>query len=411
MSDEGSPLSLEQVRAAAAVGRLPELARQLVADRRWSSLEVLLSIAATPSLPLEDVVSALSAILQGLAELPEADAREAALELRQAQLHAASALARRADRTPLTERERGGLRASAGLLAGLGELRRAAELFEKAGDDARAAETWGDLGELDRMEACLAREEAHRQGRLRITEARRSFETLTAAGERCEAVRIALALRETDLDSHELLVRGRQMAGRLCRGRGISLRLADGRVLGLAGLPATLGRDPTVEVPLREPTVSRHHARLHPEGAGMAIEDLGSRGGTRLGGHPVAGRLPLRGTGEIRLGDACVLRYRTMDETVLELRGSSGLDREHWSLIADRGIDLGPALALPASLTLGFGSGVARLERPLELPLRIDGQLVGRGCDLLHGDRIETPNGDRLEVLCEVLCKALCKVL
>ena len=88
------------MRAAAAVGRLPELARQLVADRRWSSLEVLLSIAATPSLPLEDVVAALSAVLAGLGELPEADAKEAALELRQAQLHAASALARRADRCP-----------------------------------------------------------------------------------------------------------------------------------------------------------------------------------------------------------------------------------------------------------------------------------------------------------------------
>ena len=399
MSDEGSPLSLEQVRAAAAVGRLPELARQLVADRRWSSLEVLLAIAATPSLPLEDVVAALSAVLQGLNELPEADAKEAALELRQAQLHAALALARRADRSPLTERERGGLRASAGLLAGLGELRRAAELFERAGDDVRAAETWGALGELDRMESCLAREETRRHARLRIAEARRSFDSLSTAGERCAAVRIALELGETDLDSHDLLVRGRQMEARLCRGRTLSLRLADGRVLGLAGLPAILGRDPTVEIPVREPTVSRHHARLCSEGAVTAIEDLGSRGGTRLGGYPLAGRLPLRGSGEIQLGAACVLRYRAIEDTLLELRGKSGLDREHWTLVGEGTLNLGPALGLPAPLTVSFSSGVARLERPLELPLRVDGQLVGRGCDLLHGDRIETPGGDKLEVL------------
>jgi hypothetical protein len=399
MSDEGSPLSLEQVRSAAAVGRLAELARQLVADRRWSSLEVLLSIAATPSLPLEDVVAALSAVLQGLGELPEADAKEAALELRQAQLHAASALARRADRSPLTERERGGLRASAGLLAGLGELRRAAELYEKAGDDLRASETWGALGELDRMEACLGREEGRRQSRLRVTEARRAFETLSAAGERQQAVRVALELREADADSHELQTRGRQMEARLCRGRGVSLRLADGRVLGVAGLPATLGRDPTVELPVREPSVSRHHARLSAEGPQVAIEDLGSRGGTRLGGFPLAGRLPLRGTGEIALGSACTLRYRAADGGLLELRGSSGLDREHWSLVGTDDIELGPALGWPTSARVTFRSGVARLERALDLLLRVDGQLVGRGCDLLHGDRIETPSGDRLEVL------------
>jgi tetratricopeptide (TPR) repeat protein len=399
MSDEGSPLSLEQVRAAAAVGRLAELARQLVADRRWSSLEVLLSIAATPSLPLEDVVAALSAVLQGLGELPEADAKEAALELRQAQLHAASALARRADRSPLTDRERGGLRASAGLLAGLGELRRAAELYEKAGDDLRASETWGALGELDRMEACLAREETRRQSRLRVSEARRAFETLSAAGERQQAVRVALELREADPDSHELQTRGRQMEARLCRGRGVSLRLADGRVLGVAGLPATLGRDPTVELPVREPSVSRHHARLSAEGAQVAIEDLGSRGGTRLGGFPLAGRLPLRGAGEIALGSACGLRYRALGDGLLELRGSSGLDREHWSLVGASDIELGPALGWPTSLRVTFRGGVARLERALDLLLRVDGQLIGRGCDLLHGDRIETPSGERLEVL------------
>ncbi len=399
MSEEGSPLSLEQVRAAAAVGRLPELARQLVADRRWSSLEVLLSISATPSLPLEDVVAALSAVLAGLGELPEADAREAALELRQAQLHAASALARRADRNPLTERERGGLRASAGLLAGLGELRRAAELYEKAGDDVHAAETWGGLGELDRMEVCLAREEARRQARLRIAEARRRFETLSVSGERLEAVRAALDVGETDLDSHELTTRSRQMETRLCRGRGVGLRLPDGRVLGVAGLPATLGRDPTVEISIREPTVSRHHARLLAVGADIGIEDLGSRGGTRLGGFPLAGRLALRGAGEIALGASCLLRFRALAGGVLELRGSTGLDREHWTLVGTGEIDVGPALGLATWLRIAFRNGVARLQRPLELPLRVDGQLVGLGCDLLHGDRIETPSGDRLEVL------------
>jgi hypothetical protein len=399
MSEEGSPLSLEQVRAAAAVGRLAELARQLVADRRWSSLEVLLSIAATATLPLEDVVAALTAVLQGLGELPEADAKEAALELRQAQLHAASALARRADRNPLTERERGGLRASAGLLAGLGELRRAAELYEKAGEDGQAAETWGALGDLDRMEACLAREESRRQGRLRIAQARRRFETLSVAGDRAAAIRVGLELDETDLDSHELATRSRQLDARLCRGRAVTLRLPDGRTFGVAGLPATLGRDPTVEIPLREPTVSRHHARLTARGTDIEIEDLGSRGGTRLGGFALAGRLTLRGAGEIALGAGCVLRFRATDDGVLELRGLQGLDREHWTLVGAGQVALAGALQLPGTLSLSFSSGVARLERSVDLPLKVDGQLIGLGCDLLHGDRIELPSGGKIEIL------------
>jgi hypothetical protein len=152
-------------------------------------------------------------------------------------------------------------------------------------------------------------------------------------------------------------------------------------------------------LPVREPSVSRHHARLSAEGPQVAIEDLGSRGGTRLGGFPLAGRLPLRGTGEIALGSACTLRYRAADGGLLELRGSSGLDREHWSLVGTDDIELGPALGWPTSARVTFRSGVARLERALDLLLRVDGQLVGRGCDLLHGDRIETPSGDRLEVL------------
>ena len=167
----------------------------------------------------------------------------------------------------------------------------------------------------------------------------------------------------------------------------------------MAGLPATLGRDPTVEIPLREPTVSRHHARLSPRDNEIEIEDLGSRGGTRLGGYPLAGRLVLRGAGEVALGSGCVLRFAALDGGVLELRGLSGLDREHFTLVGGGRVELGSALGLPGGLALGFSTGVARLERAVDLPIRVDGQLIGRGCDLLHGDRIELPGGSHIEVL------------
>src|SRR5213075_1870164 len=98
--------------------------------------------------------------------------RAAVAELRLSGLHTANALVRRADRAPLTGRERAALHVAAGLYAQAGEQRRAAELYEKAGDDASAAEAWGALGELERMEACLAREEAERQRRRQSADAR-----------------------------------------------------------------------------------------------------------------------------------------------------------------------------------------------------------------------------------------------
>jgi transcriptional regulator with AAA-type ATPase domain len=45
----------------------------------------------------------------------------------------------------------------------------------------------------------------------------------------------------------------------------------------------TLGRSPDADVKLDDPSVSRVHARLHLLGSGVAIEDLGSANGTRLG--------------------------------------------------------------------------------------------------------------------------------
>jgi hypothetical protein len=122
--------------------------------------------------------------VDALEQLPENDRKEAVRELREAELHAATALARRADVQPLTDRHRRAMRASAGLFAALSETRRAAELFEKAGDDIRAAEAWGELGDLDRMEVCLARDEQRRTERLRVTDLRRRFEMLFSAGER-----------------------------------------------------------------------------------------------------------------------------------------------------------------------------------------------------------------------------------
>jgi hypothetical protein len=399
MSDEGPPLTLDQVRAAAAVGRLPELAHQLVSDHRWSALEVLLTMAATPTIHLPDVTHALQALVDALEQLPESDRKEAARELREAELHAATALARRADVQPLTDRHRRAMRAAAGLFATLAETRRAGELFEKAGDEIRAAEAWGELGDLDRMEACLARDEQRRTERLRVTDLRRRFEMLFSAGERLAAVNAALTLPASDLDSQDLVGRARETGDRLRRGRAVSLRLGDGRVLRVAALPAVIGREPTVELPVREPTVSRRHTRLSEMDGQVTVEDAGSRGGTCLAGFRVAGRLPLRDAGELQLGANCRLRFRPRPPLGVVLEGVDGLDRDYLAVVAPDPVEIGSLLGLTAPLQVSFAEGVARLERPQGVSFRVGGQLIGHRCDLLQGEWLESDDGLRIEVL------------
>jgi hypothetical protein len=405
MIDDESPLSLEGIRAASAAGRLPDLARRLVAERRWSSIDVLLTTATATGISLEESSAALVALCEALAGLPPTDQKEAFAELHVSQLRAARALCRRADHDPLTESDRAGLGAAAALCLAGGDATRAATLYEKAGDDERAAEVWGSLGELDKMEACLGRQEQQQGQDRRLREARRQFDTLFAAGERKAAIDLCLQLNDQSRDGRELALQARRAHDRLCHGRAVSLRLGDGRVLRVADLPAVLGRDPQTELSLRDPAVSRQHARLTVGAPGILVADAGSRAGTQLAGFPIAGTIPLGDAGELTLGSTCRLRFETRSGQRVVLRGESGLDRGFWA-IAGRGpvavadlIDGDAAAAsarAPEALAIDFASGVARLQRGPGLAARVGGQLIGAGCDLLHGDVIEVGGANPL---------------
>jgi hypothetical protein len=404
MIDDESPLSLEGIRAASAAGRLPDLARRLVAERRWSSIDVLLTTATATGLSLEESAVALVALCEALGTLPPPDQKEAFGELHTAELRAARALVRRADRDPLTATDRAGLGAAAALFLAAGDPARAAALYEKADDDERAAEIWGSLGELEKMEACLGRQERQQSQRRQLREARRQFEALFAAGERAAAIDLCLHLgdRIPDApDARALSQLARRASERLCRGRAVTLRLGAGQLLRVAGLPAVLGRDPEAELPVRDPTVSRRHARLVEGGPlGIVIEDAGSRSGTQLAGFPIAGAIPLGAAGELSLGTTCKLRFEVhpAGSARVVLRGEQGLDRGLWAVAGAGSVALGDLIDLglastPALLAIDFVTGTARLRRGPGLSVRVDGHLVGPTCDLLHGDVIEASLG------------------
>jgi hypothetical protein len=310
-------------------------------------------------------------------------------ELAAVRIAAAEALSARCSRPPLTELERRALGRAAALLGAAGDHRRAALAYEDLGEETRAAHAWGALGDLDRMEAALARDEQRSNIRRAAVDAVRRFEALLTGGERRAAVAEAALLMAAGVqEAGTANARATRIASDLIGGRGISLRVPGGPWLRVALLPACIGRDRGVEVPLRDPSVSRRHALLRAGDDGITIEDAGSRGGVRIGGARVGAPLPLRGAGELGLGSGTTLRFTADDRSVM-LEGSGGLDRSLRALVGADSVPLAPLFPGAEGLSLVFAGG-ARLTRSPDVTVRVDGKFIGPGCDLLHGDVIET---------------------
>jgi len=66
-----------------------------------------------------------------------------------------------------------------------------------------------------------------------------------------------------------------------------SLVVPGGRRVALEAQPVSIGRLDTCGVVLNDPTVSRTHAEVRPEGDGFEVVDLGSRNGTRVNGYGI----------------------------------------------------------------------------------------------------------------------------
>ena len=71
--------------------------------------------------------------------------------------------------------------------------------------------------------------------------------------------------------------------------RGLKLRVLN---------PVTVGRAPDADIVIAAGYVSAHHARFVPKPGQLLIEDLGSKNGTLLNGHPLLGSAPV-GKGDV----------------------------------------------------------------------------------------------------------------
>ena len=71
----------------------------------------------------------------------------------------------------------------------------------------------------------------------------------------------------------------------------------------------TLGRDPSNEIVIGDPQISRQHARVTRQGKLIVIEDLGSTNGTFVNGMRLTGPHVMANGDVIGLGDAVTLTY------------------------------------------------------------------------------------------------------
>jgi len=83
-----------------------------------------------------------------------------------------------------------------------------------------------------------------------------------------------------------------------------------------------IGRDPAAHVPIDNPSVSRHHARVLIDGLAARLEDLGSKNGTYLDERRVDAPAPLRDGSSIRLGTVVLVFRRLASGAATETASS-----------------------------------------------------------------------------------------
>lgn len=400
-SDDDSAFPVEELRAAAANGHLPALVERLARLRDFVRMLSMFERTHEVPVPLGVLTETVRRAAEALRRPPPGrrEPRQEEEDKRAVRITAGEALLARAVRPPLTEVDRAALATAAAILADAGDFHRAATTFELADNPAAAAEVWGRLGDLDAMEASLARdEERHRRARASVG-ALRDAQALLAAGERAAALAIARGIPEGSGESREARQIVLDLDGRLVRGHGVTLRL-DGRVVRVAAAPAVLGRDPSAEVPLRDPGVSRRHATLALGANGAySLADNGSRLGTFLAGARLGGACEINGDTDVQLGPSCRLALHPVPPEGILVRGTGGLDAGMLALVGQGRVPLDGVLPRVAGAWLELDGRTVTLVHPPELAVRIAGTLAATRVELLHGDRFELGPADASVIL------------
>jgi tetratricopeptide (TPR) repeat protein len=297
----------------------------------------------------------------------------------------------------ISESDRQVVREAAALFAEVGDHAGAAECHELVGDELQAAESYQKAGELERLESVLAREETRRKAANRVQESFEEYRLHLAGGDRDAAMAAIHLCAESSSDERAEYRRlADALQGRLLTDGRVILR-GGGRDTTYAGVfPLRVGREATCHVVLRDAGISRVHAEIGFADGQFQVQDRESKNGTTLGGVRLdAGKaLPLMGTGELGIGEVCLLSFETVGSAsppLLRLTITRGLDRGR--------VIVAGALPLPVGdfAELRFEKGRPRLSARSGA-LSLNDVHAGATVQLIRGDRVAA-GGEELEVV------------
>jgi hypothetical protein len=296
-----------------------------------------------------------------------------------------------------TERDRLKVREAAELLVTGDEHALAGEALESINDHLSAANAYSAGGLVERMEQALARDDETATKARDEKNAFAGYETAMAVGRRddarAELVRAVAAAahageyrRKLDQLDTALLTAARVELKR--RGKPL--------IVACAAPKLVLGRDQLCDLTLRAGGVSRQHAEIERTDDHFTLRDLDSRNGTSLAGLPLAGRVPLVGSGRFGLGDECVLDFEATTDRLI-LRAVNGLDRGVVLVAGVEGhrVELGAA---SLGLDIVFQRGRPLLGRGTCKQVTFNDEPLGDvRVQLIRGDRI-VADGDEIDI-------------
>lgn len=266
----------------------------------------------------------------------------------------------------------------------------AGKAFELVGSIEDATRCYEAAGDIEGMERLLDEDCRSRAATSALNRDFEEYETALASGARDRAKAALLrCCAAAPGQGYEPMLS--ELERRFPPPGAVDLRI-DGVAISVIGTtPAFIGRG-DAHVTLRHAGISRRHAAIDADDEGFHLRDAGSRNGTLLAGLPIAGRVPLRGSGVIGLGDQCTIQFAVSEASVV-LEVLDGPDRGHRAVVVARSWT-----APGGTFVLSFRDGLAIVRSAVPGPLSLNGAVVQEPVVLLVGDTVDSPAGGRLEV-------------
>lgn len=174
---------------------------------------------------------------------------------------------------------------------------------------------------------------------------------------------------------------------------------ASGQEFELAKPVMVLGRDPSVDIVLNSPGVSRQHARVTLQGYQYLIEDLGSSNGTFVNGVQISSPAPLRPNDQIALGSTLILIFQEEAPEQVETAPSPSKSKMAPAPINRGATALGDDQYLPSSSEPPHLFVAIAGEEPSVYTLTQDVITIGRSedNDIVIGSKIVSRRHAQLE--------------